>query len=230
MKISKVNLCFDLTTLENLEKEKLISIKKKKDALKYFYKNGSFPENITEKMLNDEINLKEEALEKLEAEFLEGATSKFCGTAFVSFSNEEDCKKCLEINKISTINRIKLFYGKEKVPTKQNGELFFHGKQLIVEEPSEPGDVLWNNQKFNTKTKISRRILSSLAIFLCLAISASIIYYLNLCQKKITMKSSSNKNDKLEIKAIGILISCVIAGINFVLGAIIKFFSKFNSL
>ena len=225
--IAIVNLCFDLDHLEKLELDKKKSIVKKQKALKQFFKTGNYPKGVTLKSLDQEIDEKEEALEALEKEFLEGKTKQFCGTAFISFSKEEDREECLKINQVGDYQRYQMLRGR-RVKHKES-QLYLENKLLIVEPPAEPSDVFWENQKFSTKIKLKRRIISMIIIILLLLASSYCIFVLNKLQKSITLNASASGGSKarLQVKIVGGLISVVILIINMILATVIKQSARF---
>ena len=193
--------------------------------MKIYHKKGMFPEGITLDKLNEEINEKERKLEELEAEFLKGETTKFCGNAFVSFTREADREECLKLNQVSSVSRIKMVFGK-KVESISN-KLRIFDQQLVIEEPAEPSDVFWENQKFKTKFKIWRRLLSLIVVLIVLGISSYCIFILNKVQKSMTLKSANGgSSSKMKVKIVGIIISGVIFVINFILAAVINYFAR----
>ncbi|KAL4476129.1 hypothetical protein ABPG74_009862 [Tetrahymena malaccensis] len=235
-KVTKVNLIYDISEIEELEEEFKELIKEKQKNLK---EHGF--DNKTQ-----ELQLIEQKMQKLEHEIREKEQhivhdrTKFTGQAFVSFETEKEkeelftfapptlgSKICNFITSLGKLDRYvdsQIFEGKHKI--------------LIVEAP-EPNDIDWEFIHSSTSSKVVARFISLIKWVVLIAFSFSIIclitYFQNLKidhvqEELLELQHKSKKNnediDKEEYEKVHSSMT-IISIFSFLISTSIVLFNKF---
>ena len=100
---------------------------------------------------------------------------------------------------------------------------------LYVEEAPEPNDIAWNNQKYTTKMKISRRLICIICTIILLIFCVFLIGSIKYTQS-ILLKKNASQNSLL-IQILSICIGVLITFMNkfffgYFINKIVRFFKK----
>jgi len=77
------------------------------------------------------------------------------------------------------------------------------GDKLVIEEATEPTDIIWENRYLTDQTRRSRKCCVSIVIFLMLMVSGSIIFMLSTKKRILKMAYPITDCKEAEAKYIG---------------------------
>eukprot|EP00825_Cyclidium_porcatum_P005030 TRINITY_DN123_c0_g1_i3.p2 TRINITY_DN123_c0_g1~~TRINITY_DN123_c0_g1_i3.p2 ORF type:complete len:633 (-),score=112.39 TRINITY_DN123_c0_g1_i3:159-2057(-) len=183
VKVTAVNIGFNLAELTKLkgEKEKLIKIFQK--ALGDFYKTGKWTAAKTRQQMQNDIKAVEDSCDTLCKQYSDAKQADvakyWTGWAWVSFDTEKQKNDILALAE------------------KQNG-LYFPSKQtkskIEIEPATQPSEVFWENLHFTTIDKLKRRGIGFLITIFTILVCYIIISFLaNLQTEYNTLQSTSLK-------------------------------------
>ncbi|KAL4444843.1 hypothetical protein ABPG74_016051 [Tetrahymena malaccensis] len=176
--IEKINLVYDITELEHLENQ----IKKKvQEKQKIITKIQSFDLNNKEiQEIDHEIEKLEEQVHQMQIQ-MQADNKKFVGTAFISYSKEEEKQKAIKSNPQNDWKRFKDYFKGGKSEHNKQDQLYLEGRYLYISEAPEPNDVDWEFAHVKTGEKIKVRTIAFfkwLALTLASFVVIALISYL----------------------------------------------------
>jgi len=77
-------------------------------------------------------------------------------SVFATFETEEGCQRALYYNKTVQMD--------------------FLGEELIIDEASEPTDIIWENRQYEPRDRFFKSLIVWVLVFFMLGVSAAVIY------------------------------------------------------
>lgn len=165
-------------------------------------------------------NMAEQNLLVVKNKFRMNPGQMFTGICFLTFKTQKDCEMILDHWEISSFGKVSLKYLKcLKKCYKGEAEKIW-GKVVIVDEPPEPKDILWENLGTKRKEIILSRILTAFLSFVILGVSFGAILGLKLI--KITYLKDRKDTGGFVSTLLNLGITISISVINALLGYAIR--------
>lgn len=204
----------------SLEKDLNHKIEAKCNAFKMKFQTGSFPPDVTEKTLDDEIRQAELKCQRFFRD-LNGDMDKFAGVAFISFRTEAMKRLILKAFPYRNFQRLKVAFQDLFFSSTNNEKsvLTFHKKQLLISQAPNPLDVCWINLGIGDKERFIREFLGH-CLTLGLIICTATLLYIIKAQMEV-LEESYDLINLLNVEAMNLLISIGIVLINWVLSALV---------
>lgn len=150
-------------------------------------------------------------------------TELFTGTCFVTFNIMKDKADMYNKWKINFLGRASLKYCKclQRCYTTENER--FRGKSVIVKEPPEPSDILWENLGTPFGTLVKTRLVTILLTILILIASFFTILGLKYAQRALVKKTKGFVRTLLSLT-----ITLVLLGVDIILGIVLRSISSYE--
>ena len=142
----------------------------------------------------------------------------FTGICFVTFQNVQDRNFVLDKWKVNFFSRLSLKYLKFLQICHKSRNLKFKGKSVILKEPPEPSDILWEN----LGTSIGELVCLRLASFLFMMAILGFSFFVVLALKHLQITYKAGEYRQFRKNIVSMAISLVIVIINLLLGLVAR--------
>lgn len=202
--------------------------REKNEALKKIFKEKRKPSPRQSHISSLEATVKDldEKMKVLKRKYMHLKHRKselFTGTCFVTFNVMKDKMDMYNKWKINFLGRVSLKYCKclQRCYTTESER--FRGKAVIVKEPPEPGDILWENLGTPVSTLIKTRALTISLTILILVASFFAILGLKYAQMAVVNKISGFLKTLLSLT-----ITVTLLVVDVVLGIVLRKISSYE--
>ena len=223
------------------QKEKNEKLKLIDENRKYFFYPldifglNIFPFNIWEKSITlSDIDKEEKKLEIKLKELMNQAENltedNFSGVVFVTFDTIKDAENFVSqfhqnfiMNILVSIKNLKYFLCSCFIDEKKKNN-FSLKRNINVDVPPEPEDVIFENLQYSTRERFARMLLIYFISFLIICLCFTLILFLNLIQIK---HQKGNNNNKVILKyLISIIITLIISVLNTIFRSLLDLITK----
>ena len=203
--------------------------REKNEHLKILFKEKRQPwkDEILIQEEETKIKLLDKQLNQLNQKYKEIKSSKnalFTGICLITFNSMKDRDFIYEAWKINFLAKASLKYMKclQRCYNTQNER--FRGKAVVVRDPPEPGDILWENLGTPFGILLKTRLITFILVIAILVASFFAILGLKYAQLK-TVGTSSNSFVRI---VLGLVIAVTLIIVNAILGISIRKISSYE--
>ncbi|KAL4435368.1 hypothetical protein ABPG74_022851 [Tetrahymena malaccensis] len=216
LEVVKINLCYNLKELQQLNKIHSDLIKQKQNTIKQM-NQGKIADTLILENINKKIANLDDQIQRFQEKFEDGKGKEFMKQYFTG--------KALVILKTEQMKQQVLDYVQD---SKRSKELIYQNKVLQITQAPYPSDMYWENLHITQNEKNKRSLKGFLITILALAGCAGLIYLLLFIQKQQKPSSSQNttQSNNALVQSIAILLSIAITILNFLLQIVLKYLTN----
>ncbi|KAL4483923.1 hypothetical protein ABPG72_013929 [Tetrahymena utriculariae] len=216
LEVVKINLCYNLKELQQLNKMHSELIKQKQNTLRQMHQ-GKIADTLILEKINKKIADFDDQILRFQEKFQDGKGKEFMkqyftGKALVTLKTEQMKEQVLILAKDS----------------KRSKELVYQNQVLQITQAPYPTDMYWENLHITQSEKNKRSIKGFCISILALAACAGLIYLLLFIQKQQKPSQSQNttQSNSALVQSIAILLSVAITILNFILQIVLKYLTN----
>lgn len=203
--------------------------REKNESVKFMFKEKrkAFKDKVLIKQEENKIKKLDKQLKLLKGRYTDLKNRKnelFTGICFITFDSMKDKVAMKEAWKINFLGRASLKYMKclQRCYKTENERI--RGKAVIVREPPEPGDILWENLGTPFSILLKTRLVTFLLVVMLLGLSFGAILGLKYAQ--ISYITTINKGFGRTL--LGLVIALMLMIVNAIIGVVIRKISAYE--
>ena len=220
--VYRVNFAYYISDFVKIARQKNESVKKL-----FKEKRRPVPNQGMIRLHERSIEILDQKLDVLKTKFTHlkhRRSEMFTGVCFVTFNWMADKENMYDAWKVNFLGRMSLKYLKCLQRCVKTENERFKGKSVIVKQPPEPGDILWENLGVPVSQTIRLRATSYLVVFVLLAMNFGILLGL----KYFQLNYISELTPGFFQTSLSLVISLIVLAFDVLLGIVLRYLSSYE--